>query len=273
MNMKKLVAMCIVCLCLSAIPMMAQENNTTANETNATATHTTEPMVAPTEAKFRVAPIVTLRPVNDVINKSQDGLVELYMNNPSVNDVTLTVDVQISAPSGIHAYGAGFGYGSASGAVAGTFTVPPGTVRMININIKGEKIGTFTTHFTGLYWPSDNKDAFQQISLTHPLRVVEPSPDPLDDPMDTESIGGNLPMGTLDSIRDCLLIILSHLYSVAYNPPQDVSHLIVIYKVVDDKQNTTQLHIMKLILTVGVLSFLVALLAFLVGPGILRRLK
>jgi hypothetical protein len=249
--------------------MMAQENNTTVDETNATATPTTEPTVAPTEAKFRVAPTVTLRPVNDVINKSQDGLVELYMNNPSVNDVTLTADVQISVPSGIHVYGEGFGYGGAAGTVVGTFTVPPGTVRTIHINIKGEKIGTFTIHFTGLYWPSDNKDAFQQTSLTHPLTVEEPSPDP----MDPESIGGNLPMGTLNSIGSCFLSILSHLYSVVYNPSQDVSHLIVIYKVVDDEQNTTQLHIMKLILIVGALSFLVALLAFLVGPGILRRLK
>jgi hypothetical protein len=115
-----------------------------------------------------------------VIDKSQDGLVELYMNNPSVNDVTLTADVQVSVPSGIHVYGEGFGYGAAAGTVAGKFTVPPGTVRTIHINIKSEKVGDFTVHFTGLYWPNDDKDAFQQISLTHPFTVNEPSPDPLD---------------------------------------------------------------------------------------------
>jgi len=82
MSMKKLAIVCILLLCLSAIPAMAQENDTAANVTNvtATATPTTEPTVAetvtpePTEAKFRVGPTVTLRPVNDVINKSQDGL-------------------------------------------------------------------------------------------------------------------------------------------------------------------------------------------------------
>ncbi len=266
MNMKKLVAICIVCLYLSAVPMMAQENNTAVDETNATATPTTEPMVAPTEAKFQVAPTVTLRPVSDVINKSQDGLVELYMNNPSVNDVALTVDVQISVPSGIHVYGKGFRYGGAAGTVAGTFTVPPGTVRTIHINSKADKVGDFTVHFTGLYWPGDDKDAFQQVSLTHPFTVEEPSSNPMHP--DPESIGGNP-----NSILGCLPSILSNLCSVVYNPSQDVSHLIVIYKVVADKQNTTQLHIMKLILIVGVLSFLVAMLAFLVGPGILRRLK
>ena len=77
-------------------------------------------------------------------------------------------------------YGEGFGYGAAAGTVAGKFTVPPGTVRTVHINIKSEKTGTFTVHFTGLYWPNGDKDAFQQISLTHPLTVNEPSSDPLD---------------------------------------------------------------------------------------------
>jgi hypothetical protein len=199
MNMKKLVVICITCLCIAAMPAIAQENNTTTNgnETNVTATPTPtpEPTVTPTanetnvtgtatpvptEAKFRVGPTVILRPVNDVIDKSQDGLVELYMYNPTVNTVTLTADVQVSVPSGIHVYGAGFGSGGAAGTVAGTFTVPPGATRTININIKADKVGDCTVHFTGLYWPGDDKDAFQQISLTHPLTVKEPSPKPLD---------------------------------------------------------------------------------------------
>jgi len=208
-KMKRLVAIGIVFLCIAVMPAVAQENDTAANVTNATVTPTTEPTTAPTaeptEAKFRVGPTVTLRPVNDVINKSQDGLVELYMNNPSVNDVTLTADVQISVPSGIHVYGAGFGSGGAAGTVAGTFTVPPGTVRTININIKSEKTGTFTVHFTGLYWPGDDKDAFQQVSLTHPLTVKEPSPNPMD-PEPTGGAGGKeLPYTYI--IVGCLAVI------------------------------------------------------------------
>ena len=203
MNIKKLVVICITCLCIAVMPAIAQENNTTTNgnETNVTATPTptTEPTVVPTanetnvtetatpvptEEKLRVAPTVTLRPVIDVIDKSQDGLVELYMNNPSVNDVTLTADVQVSVPSGVHVYGEGFGYGAAAGTVAGTFTVPSGTVRTIHINIKADKVGDFTVHFTGLYWLGDDKDTFQQISLTHPLTVKEPSK-----PLDSEPTG------------------------------------------------------------------------------------
>ncbi|MEA3281090.1 MAG: hypothetical protein U9Q68_00780 [Euryarchaeota archaeon] len=212
MDMKKLAIVCILLLCLSAIPAMAQGNNTAANVTNvtATATPTIEPTATktatpvPTEAKFRIGPTVTLRPVNDVINKSQDGLVELYMNNPSLNDVTLTADVQVSAPSGIHVYGAGFASGGAAGTVAGTFTVPPGTVRTIHINIKADKVGDFTVHFTGLYWPGDDKDAFQQISLTHPLKVNEPSPKPMD-PKPTD--GGKKELPYTYIIAGCLAVI------------------------------------------------------------------
>ncbi|MCD4842419.1 MAG: hypothetical protein K8R08_10535 [Methanosarcinales archaeon] len=183
---KLLMSICIMGIMLSGSVVGAEEN-ATANATEsvtvaatATVSPTQGPTAEATEAKFRVGPTVTLRPVNDVIDKSQDGLVELYMNNPSVNDVTLTADVQISVPSGIHVYGEGFGYGGAAGTVAGKFEVPPGTVRTIHINIKSDKTGDFTIHFTGLYWPGDDKDAFQQISLTHPLTVNEPSVNPMD---------------------------------------------------------------------------------------------
>ncbi len=45
------------------------------------------------------------------------------MNNPSLNDVILKVDAQVS---GIHVYGESFGQGAGAGVVSGTFSVPPG---------------------------------------------------------------------------------------------------------------------------------------------------
>jgi len=41
------------------------------------------------EPTSRVGSTVTLHPVNDVVDKSQDGLVEFYMDKPSLNYVTL----------------------------------------------------------------------------------------------------------------------------------------------------------------------------------------
>jgi hypothetical protein len=129
-----------------------------------------------------VGPTVVLRPVNDVITENEDGLVELYIDNPSLNDVTLNVDARISVPSGIHVYGEGFGQAGAAGTVYGTFSMPPGSARTIYINIKGEKIGTTTVHFSGMYWPGDNKDNYNPISLTHPFEVKEPSANPEEAP-------------------------------------------------------------------------------------------
>jgi hypothetical protein len=133
---------------------------------------------AVTQGKFRVGPSVTLRPVTEVIEANQDGIVELFMNNPSLNDVTLNVDARISVPSGIHVFGESFGQGSGAGVVAGTFSVPPGTSRTIIVTIKADKtarIGSHTLQFTGLYWPDDNKDNFQPLSLTYSVTVKEPS--------------------------------------------------------------------------------------------------
>ena len=59
------------------------EENANANESmTVTATATVLPTETTlVEPKFRVYPTVTLHPVNDVVDKSQDGLVELYMDN------------------------------------------------------------------------------------------------------------------------------------------------------------------------------------------------
>lgn len=69
------------------------EEKATVNTTESiiiTATST----VLPTETTLveltsRVGPSVTLYPANDFVDKSQDGLVEFYMDKPSLNYVTL----------------------------------------------------------------------------------------------------------------------------------------------------------------------------------------
>ncbi|MDO9097591.1 MAG: hypothetical protein Q7U60_05685 [Candidatus Methanoperedens sp.] len=131
-------------------------------------------LTTPTQSKFRVGPSVTLRPVTDVIEENQDGIVELFMNNPSLNDVTLNVDAQVSVPAGLHVSGENFGQAAGAGVVAGTFSVPPGKARTISITIKADKSarkGSHTIQFTGLYYPGDNKDAYQPLSLTYSITV------------------------------------------------------------------------------------------------------
>ncbi|MDP2767349.1 MAG: PGF-CTERM sorting domain-containing protein [Candidatus Methanoperedens sp.] len=163
-------------------------NETTPNQTTAapTVVATTAPATpavtpVPTVAKFRVGPTVNLRPVTEVIERNQDGIVELYMDNSDLNDVTLTVEARITAPSGIHVYGQGFALAGAAGVVMGKFEVPPGTARTISVNIKADesaRIGSHSIKFTGLYYPGDNKDNYQPLSLTYPVTVKEASKEP-----------------------------------------------------------------------------------------------
>ncbi|MFZ2411413.1 MAG: PGF-CTERM sorting domain-containing protein [Candidatus Methanoperedens sp.] len=198
MKTLKLLFVSLLILVILASPALSL-NDTTPNQTTtaptvaattaaptvtATATPaptTAAPTVAATPGKFRVGPSVTLRPVTDVIEANQDGIAELFMNNPSLNDVTLNVDARVSVPSGIHVYGESFGQAAGAGVVAGTFSVPPGTSRTIIVVVKADKsarIGSHTLSFTGLYWPGDDKDNFQPLSLTYPITVKEPSKNP-----------------------------------------------------------------------------------------------
>ena len=134
---------------------------------------------AQAEEKFRVGPTVVLRPVVDVIEKGQDGIVELYMDNPSLNDVVLHLDAHIIIPAGIHIYSEQYAWATAAGvAYAPAFEIPPGTARTISIHIMADetaRIGSYTLHFSGLYYPGSNKDLYNPISLTYPITVKEAS--------------------------------------------------------------------------------------------------
>jgi hypothetical protein len=84
---------------------------------------------------------------------------------------------------------------TAAGTVYGQFTAPPGTARTIYLNIKADRTAagkTYFIHFNGVYWPDGNKDAYNPISLTHPFKVLEASPDPSESkPTNPEQIPGS----------------------------------------------------------------------------------
>jgi PGF-CTERM protein len=130
------------------------------------------------EEKFRVGPKVRLRPRNDVIAPNADGLIELYMSNPALNDVTLTVQVWVDIPTGIDVTGEGFAMDVAAGTANALFEVTPGTSKAIYVNIRpveSYEERTVFIHASGYYWPGQNKDDSYPISLTHPLKI-QPKP-------------------------------------------------------------------------------------------------
>lgn len=106
----------ILIMSIASSLIAGAQESTTANNTNST---TSTPIGTESkEQTFRVGPTVSLRPLNSEIDKSQNGIVELFLNNPSLNDCTLEVDVEVSVPSDIYIYAED---GSLSGG-AGTVT-------------------------------------------------------------------------------------------------------------------------------------------------------
>lgn len=78
---------------------IAGANENTTENTNSTTSTPVE--TASKEQTFRVGPTVSLRPLNSEINKTQEGIIEVYFENPSLNDCTLEVDMKVSVPSDI----------------------------------------------------------------------------------------------------------------------------------------------------------------------------
>ena len=113
------------------------------------------------------------------------------MFNPSVNDVPLSVDIVLTVPSNVHVYGDGFACaGSGAGACTGSFTILPAQSKTAVINFKGDKVGGYQVQFTGYWWPGENKDMRQPISLTHPFKVISPSKDLSEPSSNTKSKTG-----------------------------------------------------------------------------------
>jgi hypothetical protein len=160
------------------MPVMALENNTTIDQTPMSETVTTAvtsatPTATTAEGKFRVPPVVKIRPLNDEITKDQPTLIEFYFSNPAINDVTLTVEAYISVPSGVHIYAEGFSFDAGAGTLHGHFEVKPGNSRIVHAEVIGAKPGNYYIHAMAMYYPNDEKDNYRQISLTHPFKVKE----------------------------------------------------------------------------------------------------
>jgi hypothetical protein len=174
---KKYLVVLFLLVVIVCTPVMALENNTTVNPIPITATTVEQTPIATAsitkEGKFRVPPVVKIRPLNDEITKDQPTLIEFYFSNPAINDATLTVEAYISVPSGVHIYAEGFSFDAGAGTLHGYFEVKPGNSRVVHAEVIGAKPGDYYIHAMVMYYPNDEKDNYKQISLTHPFKVKE----------------------------------------------------------------------------------------------------
>ncbi len=143
---------------LSSISV-AQENSSTPVETQ--------------EQAFRFGPTVTFQSLNSEINKTQNGTVELFLKNPSLNNVILEVDMNVSIPSDVQIYSEDSSMSVGIGTVNEHFSLLPGSSKTITLHIIGERTGTFSVHSKVNYWPGKNKNDFNTISQDSSFDVTQ----------------------------------------------------------------------------------------------------
>jgi len=152
-------------------------------------------------AGFRVGPVVELRPLRDETCPGVPGLIELYMSNPALNDVSLTVEAWVEIPSGIQVKADKFAVDTAAGVAHALFEITPGTSKAVHVNIEPieyRRDREVTIHAFGYYWLGQNRENSYPISLTHPLKIwrecpphLTPTPTPQPTPTTpTRSIPG-----------------------------------------------------------------------------------
>lgn len=125
------------------------------------------------EQAFRFGPTVIFQSLNSEINKTQNGTVELFLKNPSLNNVTLEADMNVSAPSNIRIYSEEGDISSAISTVNEHFSVLPGSSKTVTLHIIGERTGTFSVHSNINYWPDKNKNYLSTMSQDSSFEVTQ----------------------------------------------------------------------------------------------------
>jgi len=169
--MKQAIIMC--CLLMVFVPLIAAEGNITANETtNATPTSNVTPVQTPTPTVTYATPIMTVepatgfrrepdvifQPANTKITKDAHGSVELYIENPEVNDVVLHVSAKIHVPPNLYLYGSFGGATGATGVVTAKFDIAPGKHTTVKALIQPTRTGVYLLDCHATYYPVGHKE-------------------------------------------------------------------------------------------------------------------
>ena len=193
--MNKAIVMC--CLLMVFVPLIAAEENITANETtNATPTPTvtyaTPIMTAQPATGFREEPYVVFQPANTKITKDVHGSVELYMANPDVNDVVLHVSAMIHTPQNLYLYGSFGGVAGATGVVTAKFDIEPGSHKTVKALIQPTRTGVYPLDCYATYYPVGHKNLAYEILSSYEMTVegIPPLPTVMPTPAPTSAIPG-----------------------------------------------------------------------------------
>ena len=155
-------------------PLIVADGETTTDAT------TNEISVRTTTAQpttgFKMAPSVVFQPANTKITKDAGGAIELYIENPEVNDATLHVCVNIYVPPNLYVYGLSGGVGG-TGVVTATFDIAPGRHKRVKALIRPTRTGVYILDCTATYYPVGHEELASNISSSYEM-TVESTPTP-----------------------------------------------------------------------------------------------
>ncbi len=160
---------------------------TEAPKVTPTPTPTEAPKVTPTpkedpkpspiggkDARFRLPPSVSLTTSKTTVEADSPALLTISMINPSINDVSLSVQAIMKVGSGITISGTTFAAGG-SNQFTGDFVVPPGAERHYALTVTSDDLGSKSVESQIIYCPGENKDSYQQLQQTINVNVKEKS--------------------------------------------------------------------------------------------------
>lgn len=132
--------------------------------------------LADSQTHFKIQPTVRFITLSDTINKTNDGTILIFAQNPSSNNFTVSVDLSVIGPPEIYFYNTQlFRLNETNGITNTFFAVKSGQERTIYINVKSDKIGAYSVKIEGEYYPVGIMADKQKLSFTQIFKVAEPS--------------------------------------------------------------------------------------------------
>ena len=121
--------------------------------------------------RIPVGPTVRLRPNRTVVTQTQDAIIDMFWDNSILNTKPYVLEVTVDVPIGLYLYSADGAMGCGAGTCKGLFDIPPSSVRNLPLIVKADEVGNKFIHMNGRYFPQDNPDMWNPISLTVPINV------------------------------------------------------------------------------------------------------
>ena len=129
-------------------------------------------------SKIGTGPNVKIQANRSVVKATEDALLDIFWDNSIINEDTYILEVYVDVPTGLFIYAEQGAISCAAGICKGLFQIPPGSSRNLPLLIKASEPGDKFLHLNGRYFPENDPGQWNPISLSTPIKVEAPSPEP-----------------------------------------------------------------------------------------------